>query len=562
MDYSKFKDVEEYRAYMAALNPSRIDESVTVTEKEETEEQSKEKEGDDENKSEKDADANSALKNSDAEFAKYDRYENIFKHIIVFTNDKDPKNNKTLKNIFDAIKNLKKAGAEVIPELHLFTAAEVIGDEEDDEITIKDKEGEFTIKDENNYDTLVFARLSVQGEDNCEHIVELLQDRGFLVLNPVKYASVASNKYESAKLFEKGEIPQPNFCLMTKDILYDEKLFNESMKRLYPKWDTKDADKNKDFDIVCKILDGHGGTGVALIDGKRLTAWLQMVFAIDAERSLILQKREEADGGDLRVHVLTLRDKQVILAAMKRVQIKNDFRSNVSLGASAEKVELTDEQKEIALNTAKLSCMPWCAVDIMPIKKNDNGHENVVLEINASPGTDGISDVIEYNFVNVLLNELNDPKQFYLQTKTAGYYESVSVKITDDGKAFDMRGLLDSGNGTKASQIEVGEFNYDEKKKKVSFKLFDTDYELDVIDESHPVHGQGGKSEVRPIVKIAEIKIGKRIVKDVEMSLVAKRDVKSSNILLNRTLLGYLGYQIHPDKTHILTTEMEKIKIV
>ena len=34
---------------------------------------------------------------------------NIFKHIIVFTNDSDPKNNKTLKNIKDAIKSLKDA---------------------------------------------------------------------------------------------------------------------------------------------------------------------------------------------------------------------------------------------------------------------------------------------------------------------------------------------------------------------------------------------------------------------------------------------------------------------
>ena len=34
---------------------------------------------------------------------------NIFKHIIVFTNDEDPKNNKTLKNIYDAVEKLKKA---------------------------------------------------------------------------------------------------------------------------------------------------------------------------------------------------------------------------------------------------------------------------------------------------------------------------------------------------------------------------------------------------------------------------------------------------------------------
>ena len=36
------------------------------------------------------------------------KFNNIFKHIIVFTNDKDTKNNKTLKNIEEAIKRLKK----------------------------------------------------------------------------------------------------------------------------------------------------------------------------------------------------------------------------------------------------------------------------------------------------------------------------------------------------------------------------------------------------------------------------------------------------------------------
>mgnify|MGYP003302493785 CR=1 FL=1 len=34
------------------------------------------------------------------------KYNNIFKHIIVFTNDRDTKNNKTLKNIEDAVANI------------------------------------------------------------------------------------------------------------------------------------------------------------------------------------------------------------------------------------------------------------------------------------------------------------------------------------------------------------------------------------------------------------------------------------------------------------------------
>ena len=117
------------------------------------------------------------------------------------------------------------------------------------------------------------------------------------------------------------------------------------------------------------------------------------MFAVDSERGLIIQKKEEADGGDIRVHVLTLRGgKQKILAAMKRVKLSGDFRSNVSLGATAEPIKLTKEQEKIALETAKVSKLPWCAVDIMPLVENSNPElgDNVVLEINASPGTEGI----------------------------------------------------------------------------------------------------------------------------------------------------------------------------
>ena len=379
---------------------------------------------------------------------------NIFKHIIIFTNDDDPKNNKTLKNVIDAIKDLKKSKCDIVPELHIFVAADVDSSEDESEITITDGENKYVIKDESNLDTLVFSRLGVQDEDNCEHIVQLLQDRGFLVLNPVKYSALACDKYESALLFEKGNIPQPNFALMTKEILYDEKLYNEAMKKVYKEWDSKNSEKNEDLQFVIKILDGHGGTGVALIEGKRLYAVLQLIFAINSEQRILIQKKEEADGGDIRVHVLTLRDKQIILAAMKRVKLGGDFRSNVSLGAEAEPIKLTKEQEQIALKTAKLSKLPWCAVDIMPLVKGSNKElgDNAVLEINASPGTAGISEVIGYNFVNVLLNELDDPDLFFLQDKIAGFTESVNINF---GNGIEKKFLakLDTGNSTKASTL-------------------------------------------------------------------------------------------------------------
>lgn len=555
--YNEYCSVEElYEAYGIKPLSKFLTEADDKKAEEKAEKELKEKT----NKETEDPDKVAKPDEFEVIYAEYpNKYNNIFKHIIVFTNDRDTKNNKTLKNIEDAVKRLKKDKADVIPELHVFVAAEIQADDDAHEIVISDGDEEFKITNESNIDTLVFARLGVQEEDNAEHIVKVLQDRGFLVLNPVQYSALACNKYDSAVLFKKGEIPQPNFTLMTKDILYDEKQYNEAMKEVYPEWNETDPDKNEELTFVMKILDGHGGTGVAMCDGKKILAFLQMIFAIDPERKLILQKKEEADGGDIRVHVLTLRDKQVILAQMKRVKLGGDFRSNVSLGAEAEPVELTPEQEQIALKTAQLSKLPWCAVDIMPLVKGSNKEigDNVVLEINASPGTDGISEVIEENFVNVLLNELTDPSLFYLQEKTAGFIEGVTVKFDDDSSK-EFLAKLDTGNSTKASCLEVGEFT--EKGKNVSFTLDGKTYTYEVIDHSKAKAGE--EVYERPVIMVPEITCGLRKLKNVPVAIVKSRDNKTTNMLLNRDAMSKLGYVINPNTAHILTKEMEKVKII
>ena len=491
-------------------------------------------------------------------YAEHKDYKNIFKNIIVFTNNRDSDKNKTLKNIEDAIDNLKKAKCKIIPKLYTFVSDELTYSTDDSGIlTITDGDLTLDFKTISNVDTLVFSRLGVQGRDNCEHVVSLLQDRGFLVLNPVRYSELASNKYDTAVLLRKGEIPQPRFCSMTKSILYDEEQYLESMRDVYPEW-SKDPDKNEDFKLVCKILDGHGGTGVFMTDGKKLNAILQTIFAVDPERQLIIQRKEEGDGGDIRVHVLTLRDEQKILACMKRQQLGGDFRSNVSLGAEAIKVELTDEQEQIALKAAKISRLPWCAVDIMPLKKGSNKEvgDNVVLELNASPGTDGISEVIGFNFINVLLNELDDPKKFYLQDKVAGFLETVDIAMVDSSAP--LLAKLDTGNGAVASHLEVGD--YEEKDGKVTFKFNGKSITMKVIGHSKAVTGT--QEHNRPIVVAKSISLGMRKQYDIPIAIVRSRDGKSSNVLINRELLSWLGYVVSPSQTHILTPEMEKVKII
>jgi hypothetical protein len=307
-----------------------------------------------------------------------------------------------------------------------------------------------------------------------------------------------------------------------------------------------------------KILDGHGGTGVFMTDGKKLKAILQAIFAIDAERQLIIQRKEEGDGGDIRVHVLTLRDRQVILGAMKRVQLTGDFRSNKSLGAETEPVKLTKEQEQIALRTAELSKMPWCAVDIMPLVKGSNPKlgDNVVLEINASPGTDGITSVLKHNFINVMLSELTNPSEFFIQRKQAGWLEAIEIWF-DENVHKEYLAKLDTGNGTIASTVEVGKI--EEKSGTVTF---DVDGQKVTAKVTTVAKAKVGDSEFeRRVIQVPLVRIGLRQMSNVHMAVIEKRD-KSTNVLVNRDLLSRLGYVVVSDETHILTPEIEKVNIV
>ncbi len=563
--YSSFSSVEEFMEWKRMVDEAQAgDQQANIIEKEEPMEdeemKAKEEEGRRTSREEK------VVRSEELPVAYADLDKtpsNIFKHIIIFTNNRDPKENKTLKNILDAVKDLEKAKVPVIPMVHVFVAAKMNAEEDESSIWISDGKEEMTIKDESNIDTLVFSRLGVQDEDNCEHIVKVLQDRGFLVLNPVQASALACNKYQSAVFFQKGNIPQPRFCLMTKEILYNEEVYKEAIRSVYPQWSVKDPDKNKELKVVVKILDGHGGTGVMCLGGKELYAVLQTIFAIDPERELIIQRKEEADGGDIRVHVLTLRDRQVILAAMKRVKIGGDFRSNVSLGAEAEPIKLTPEQEQIALRAAALSHLPWCAVDIMPLVKGSNKEigDNVVLEINASPGTQGISEVIGHNFVTVLLNELDDPSRFMLQDKTAGFTEGCHITFKE-GVSADLLAKCDTGNSASAITIEAGAYTQSKKggEDYIKFKMGGKTLEFPI---ERFITVKAGEGEYRrPVIRIEELQLGLRKVRGVDAAIVASRANKTTNVLLNRDILSKLGYIIHPMQSHILTPEMEKVKII
>ena len=470
--------------------------------------------------------------------------EYFFKNIIFFTNEREASKNKTLKNLQEAIKNTDV-------NLVVFVSEEVDYTANDKKIEIKDTKEKFTITDQSNIDTIVIVRLGAQDSEECMECVKELQDWGLFVLNPIQAAKRASNKYASAVLMQRYDIPQPKFCLLSsKDVAKGEESLQKKLKLIYKEvGENKEEDEKREY--VVKILDGHGGTGVFMTTGKGILAILQAIFAIDPERELLLQKKEEADGGDIRVHVLTTRTKQIILAQMKRKKLGGDFRSNVSLGAQAEKVEITPEQRDIALNVAKISGMPWCAVDIMPLVKGSNPEigDNVVLEYNCSPGTEGISEVIGENFCKILLDAINDINELVLAPKSIGYIENMKF-IMDNDSEFELEAKFDTGNGAKASTI--GCESVEVVGDKVSAVINGKTYRFKKSGVSNPIVGQ--VREERVTVTVPCIQIGSRKLLDVDFALVDNRK-KSTPVLLNRDIMAKMAYQINPGAKHTLEEE-------
>ena len=479
----------------------------------------------------------------------------FFKNILFFTNERDSKKNKTLKNLEDAVK-----GKDV--KIITFVSDEVHYKTFDTKIDIKDDKTKYTIDKQSNVDTICIVRLGAQDSEECVECIKEIQDWGIFVLNPIQSAKRASNKYQASVLMERYDIPQPKFTLLCKnDIEKNEESLNKKLKDIY-KDVGKDEEEDKKREYVVKILDGHGGTGVTMQTGKTMLSMLQMVFAIDEDRELLCQKKEEADGGDIRVHVLTMRTEQKILAAMKRKKLnKSDFRSNVSLGAQAEPIKLTKEQEEIALKVAKISGMPWCAVDIMPLVEGsnedfkDSGY-NVVLEYNSSPGTDGISEVIGENFMKILLDNINDINELVLSPKAIGYLENITFTM-DNEEEITFEAKLDTGNGAKASTIGCEKVTIDDDN--VTAIINGKTYHFEKSDVSKAIVGQ--VTEERVVVKIPCIQIGTRKLLDADFALVDNRN-KKQKVLLNRDLMSKLAYMINPRKKHLLIDEFADLKVI
>ena len=135
--------------------------------------------------------------------------------------------------------------------------------------------------------------------------------------------------------------------------------------------------------VVIKLLEGTQGVGVVLAETKKAAESVIEAFRGLKANFMVQEFIAEAGGADIRC--LVVGDK--VVAAMKRQGKEGEFRSNLHRGGSAKLIKITPEERSTAVRSAKVMGLNVAGVDLLR-----SNHGPVVMEVNASPGLEGIEN--------------------------------------------------------------------------------------------------------------------------------------------------------------------------
>jgi ribosomal protein S6--L-glutamate ligase len=156
--------------------------------------------------------------------------------------------------------------------------------------------------------------------------------------------------------------------------------------------------------LVIKLLEGTQGKGVVLAEtGKAAESVINAFKSLNAN-ILVQEFIKEAQGKDIRCFVI---DGKVV-GSIQREAAAGDFRANLHLGGSASTIKITPEERRIAVNATKAMGLQVAGVDLIRSRSGPK-----VLEINSSPGLEGIENITERDIAGLMIEciERNVGKQ-------------------------------------------------------------------------------------------------------------------------------------------------------
>jgi ribosomal protein S6--L-glutamate ligase len=146
--------------------------------------------------------------------------------------------------------------------------------------------------------------------------------------------------------------------------------------------------------LVIKLLEGTQGIGVVLAETQKAAESVIEAFMGLTANIMVQEFIKETGGSDIRCFVVGGK----VVAAMKRTAKEGEFRSNLHRGGTAEIVKLTPEERSTAIRAAKIVGLNVAGVDILR-----SNHGPVVMEVNSSPGLEGIEGVTGKDIAGMII---------------------------------------------------------------------------------------------------------------------------------------------------------------
>jgi len=241
-----------------------------------------------------------------------------------------------------------------------------------------------SVRDHVHDNTVVFTRGPCKNRLGYLNKLTEMEMIGATMVNTRETKQICNDKWRCHMMLEQIGLTQP------KTVMIDSSKSNIIEKQF--------NDLDLEFPVVIKKLEGSYGIGIMIADSmlglKTIVQTLYREESVHQQGEDVILQEFVEHKHDYRAHVL---DGQVI-AAMKRTPQEGDFRSNVSLGASTESIELSDIEKQHCIMAATQVNARWCAVDFI---RSDKENSPIILEVNSAPHTKGIEDAMRNNGAEV-----------------------------------------------------------------------------------------------------------------------------------------------------------------
>ena len=376
-------------------------------------------------------------------------------------------------------------------------------------------------------DTITIVRGSVASRDAWMDMVSQLEKIGICCVNSRATIQMCADKYWTALRLVNAGVPTPKTSLLQNE------------KQLQATLDTI----GETYPLILKTLRGSKGIGVIFIESRRqLSSLIQLLWKQDEATEILLQTYIKSD---FDVRVLMLNGE--IFAAMRRDVLRGDFRSNFSQGAKVKEYKLNDEEIAICINADKAVNGVWTAVDFIK-----NGKETFVLEVNSSPGTEGIEDATGRNLIKELVTYFQNRDHWRYTALEIGRYESIHL----DGIG-NIVANFDTGNSARCI-IHADE--YDVKNDTVTWTAQDKNYKNKIVKMAKWERGALDAEVIeRPLISL-NVTFNGTIYKDVKFA-IDDRSEKTTKCLINQDLMRRSNVMVNPSRKFVVTDKHEGFEI-